>query len=338
MERWLIEQINLSWTSPVLDPVMVGLTTIGLVGLPLAAALQWRAHRRLWRALLIALGLSLAATLCLQWLTARPRPSEVRLILAQPGFFAYPSGHVAIAVCTAVLMWLVGRRHGRVGKRVWVGFLVSAGIAYSRVYLGHHHPGDLLPGAILGAAVAAACYGLLVATKRDWRWLVWPQVAVAVVITHIAYMDLLPRHLLTWPHADKVFHFLLFGAIVFWLDLWLGSRRVARIPAAIALPLALATIEEVAQHLSPHRTADIGDLACDLAGMLFFFWLSRRLRPRLLGPEGDHDGGLECGDHGSGPEGGDRLRTKKIPPESAGLEDVDENGPARRACGEYVLS
>ncbi|MBV7328698.1 VanZ family protein [Chloroflexi bacterium TSY] len=76
----------------------------------------------------------------------------------------------------------------------------------------------------------------------------------------------------------KVLHFLLFGAVTFWLNLWLNGRtlRFGRlaIPLAILIPLSVAAGEEGLQALSPLRTASIFDLMSDLAGMYCAWWLS----------------------------------------------------------------
>jgi VanZ family protein len=73
----------------------------------------------------------------------------------------------------------------------------------------------------------------------------------------------------------------LFGLVVFWLSLWLEGRVVQLgrwlIPLALLVPLTIASLEEVAQAWSPQRTASLEDWLCDLAGMLFFWWLSRRM-------------------------------------------------------------
>ncbi len=78
--------------------------------------------------------------------------------------------------------------------------------------------------------------------KAVWQWLVWPQAALVVVLTQMAYLGYLPWHLLRWPYADKVLHFLLFGAVVFWLNLWLNGRTMQLghwvIPIAIFLPMS----------------------------------------------------------------------------------------------------
>lgn len=94
----------------------------------------------------------------------------------------------------------------------------------------------------------------------------------------MAYLNILPKTLLSWPFADKVLHFFLFGAVVFWLNLWLKGRVITiwrwRIPLAVLIPLVYAVLEEGAQVFSPYRTVDAVDLTCDLAGMIFFWRVS----------------------------------------------------------------
>ena len=97
----------------------------------------------------------------------------------------------------------------------------------------------------------------------------------------MAYLNFLPLYLLRWPLADKILHFLLLGAVAFWLNLWLKGQGLKvglwTIPLAICLPLIIALIEEGFQALSPVRTADLTDLASDLLGLIFFWGLSNKL-------------------------------------------------------------
>jgi hypothetical protein len=125
--------------------------------------------------------------------------------------------------------------------------------------------------------------------RPEWRWLLWPQLALVAIISQIAYLDLLRWPLLTWPLLDKLLHFILFGLVVFWLNLWLDGRavRLGRwwMPLALLLPLLIASSEELAQAWSPVRTASLSDWLSDLAGMLFFWRLSRQLlKSKLTGP------------------------------------------------------
>jgi hypothetical protein len=113
---------------------------------------------------------------------------------------------------------------------------------------------------------------------RAAPWLLWPQAAVVVLVTAMAYLDILPQHLLRWPLADKVLHAVLFGAVVFWLNLWLYGKQLTagplRAPVALILPLSIALTEEVVQAWSPLRTFDLLDLASDLIGMIVCYWAS----------------------------------------------------------------
>ena len=284
MDTWLLAFSNQTLANPVLDVIMVLASTVGLAALPLVAYLYWRrGDQQTGRAILLALGMGLVLTVIFYYLAQRPRPSDVRLLLPMPPFPAFPSGHTAVAFATATVLALRLRQRTVTLLAILGALLIS----FSRIYLGHHYPSDLLGGAVLGCAVGAAAVGLL-RTENSLvdrlRWLLWPQLAVVILGTEMAYLDIVPRGLLFMPYADKLFHALLFGAVVFWLNLWWGDRRWRwgqwAIPVAIALPITLALLEEIVQAFSPLRTGDLLDLASDLAGMTFFWWLSNRLLAR----------------------------------------------------------
>ncbi len=258
---------------------MIGLTFGGLGLLPgMGVAMLVGRRRRVGLALLVALGVSLALTLLFQFLAQRPRPQDVRLFWPAPNYPSFPSGHAAMAFATAVVLGLSYQR-----KWVWAAATLGASlISVSRLYLGFHYPSDILGGAVLGASTGAVCYGLLVSPESGfsrWRWLVWPQAALVFLVTQMAYLDLRPGLLLRVPYMDKVLHFLLFGAVTFWLNFWLRGRASSPkfMPLAVLLPLSLAALEEGAQTFSPIRTPDVADLAADVTGMLFFWWMSVRI-------------------------------------------------------------
>lgn len=289
MDSILLTFFNLTLAHPLLDPVMVSLTIVGLALLPALGVIMLLqpGQRRAGLAILVSLVVAFLLTMLFQYLAWRPRPAAVRLLLPAPNFPAYPSGHAALAFGTALVLSLRCRRW-----RWWATTLLGAGlIALSRLYLGHHYPSDLLGGAILGAAVGAACYGLIIvrpAGLSAWQWLLWPQIALALLVTQMAYLDILPLHLLAIPYTDKFLHFLLIGSIAFWLNIWFRGRTVSMfrwaVPLALLIPLTIALLEEGAQLYSPLRTADLTDLLSDLAGLLFFWWLSQRLIRRELTP------------------------------------------------------
>ncbi len=284
MDLSLLHFFNRQLAHPALDVLMIIASTGGLAMLPALGLTLWvRDERKLGSAILIALLVGLLVTFVFHFLALRPRPSDVRLLLPTPIFPSFPSGHATAAFATALVLTLYAREW----RMTVLALTVASVIALSRVYLGHHYPSDIVAGALLGSAIGAASYGLIVQggdARQQLRWLLFPQLAIAALMTMMAYLDLLPFHLLRWPLADKTLHFLFFGSLGFWLNFWLNGRtwQVLRqnIPVALALPLSLSTLEESLQALSPLRTADITDLLANGLGLFFFWWLSRRVLRR----------------------------------------------------------
>jgi hypothetical protein len=187
------------------------------------------------------------------------------------------------AAAMAVLVWLAfGRRWGSAALGL------AAAVAVSRVYQGHHYPSDVLGGALLGAGLGAAAYGLFIGQRPVGRWLLWPQLALIALASELAYLGYIPA----WVQqigADKLLHFGMFGLVAFWLHQWLAARAPGAgwrwAALAVAVPFSAALAEELAQTLSPYRTFDLLDLASDLGGMLVCVavsaWLAERGAKRL---------------------------------------------------------
>lgn len=99
----------------------------------------------------------LAATVIYKWLknkTSRPRPfmahGGVSCFTAPLDQYSFPSGHTmhAFTFSTMILYYYP--------QLIWVVLPFTLLVALSRVVLGLHYPTDVLAGALLGTAVAAA--------------------------------------------------------------------------------------------------------------------------------------------------------------------------------------
>jgi undecaprenyl-diphosphatase len=146
------------------SPVVLVLFVLGL------SLAFLRFGRRRSAAILVASALgAVALTGILKLLFERPRPEVVPRLVHVSGF-SYPSGHslASAAVYATAGVLLAVRARGR-GERVLVGAaaaLLLLSVGASRVYLGVHHPTDVLGGFALGLAWSFALVALA-AWRRD---------------------------------------------------------------------------------------------------------------------------------------------------------------------------
>jgi undecaprenyl-diphosphatase len=281
MDTALLTFFNKTLANPVLDFIMIGFTTGANLILPgIGIILLIKKQRRVGWAILTALIISLVLVVCLQLFADRPRPETLRFVWPKPELPSYPSSHAATAFAVAAVLLFSFRQF------LWqiIFFVVAVLIGFSRLYLGLHYFSDFFGGAVLGAAIGITCYGLIVdpsTGSRKWRWFLWPQLALVIILTQMSYLDLPPGHKFGFRLADEIVHFLAFGAVVFWLNIWLNGRKTRLfqkdIPIAFWAPFTFAIIEEGFQFFSSYRTVSITDLLSDLAGMIFFWWLSNNM-------------------------------------------------------------
>jgi undecaprenyl-diphosphatase len=88
---------------------------------------------------------------------ARPYTTmpHVLVLVARSSDYSFPSDHAVMAGAVTAGLFLVDRRLGLVA-------LVAAGVmAFARVYVGAHYPGDVLAGLLFGAAATLVGFLLL---------------------------------------------------------------------------------------------------------------------------------------------------------------------------------
>jgi undecaprenyl-diphosphatase len=161
-----IDRAVLHWAaaqrSPLLTQGAIDITSLGsptLFWLFTACALTVltaaRDLRGVLQVLLAAAGNELL-TEALKTFLGRPRPAGAPLVTAHG--FSYPSGHTMAAAALYVTLALVGSRHFKepTFRRMLLALAVLATVlvACSRVYLGVHHPTDVVSGAAVGAGWA----------------------------------------------------------------------------------------------------------------------------------------------------------------------------------------
>lgn len=107
----------------------------------------------------IATVLAIVANQPLSSFFARPRPFVAHrdlLLLADHGIdWSFPSDHATMAGAVAVGVLIVSRQLGVIAA------VAALAMAFSRVYIGVHYPGDVAAGLMLGAIVAVLTYVIL---------------------------------------------------------------------------------------------------------------------------------------------------------------------------------
>jgi len=137
------------------------LPAVLVVLVALTFLIQWREHRQERRngAVLSTAAAPLALLLAqpISHLVDRARPyvahpAHTHLLLSRSPDASFPSDHATGAFALAFGIWLYDRTIGT------VLLVIAALLAFSRVYVGMHYPGDVLGGAVLGIGVAALLY------------------------------------------------------------------------------------------------------------------------------------------------------------------------------------
>lgn len=213
-DRELLEWVNqLARRSFPFDVAVTQLATSNLLkGVPFVAALLWmvsarapEAERRRRREVAVATLAAAAAAIVAGRLLANALPFRLRpaqnpaLALVPPygdaelllrGWSAFPSDHAMIFAALATGLLVLSRRLGLAAHLYALAF-----IGLPRIYLGLHHPTDVLAGAAVGAAVGWAATRPAVRARLAWPALRWAerhpasfQAAAFVAVLQIATM------------------------------------------------------------------------------------------------------------------------------------------------------
>lgn len=96
----------------------------------------------------------------------RPRPynvlTNVEVLISRSHDYSFPSDHSVAAGAAVAGLWIVAR-YGRHSHR-WlaaVGTALALLLAFARVYVGAHYPGDVAAGLLYGAAISVVGWLLL---------------------------------------------------------------------------------------------------------------------------------------------------------------------------------
>lgn len=96
---------------------------------------------------------------------ARPYATHAgaHLLVGRTSDFSFPSDHAVVAGAVAAGLLLVDRRLGALAA------FAAVAMAFARVYVGAHYPGDVAVGLLVGAVIATAGHAVAV---RLLAWLV----------------------------------------------------------------------------------------------------------------------------------------------------------------------
>lgn len=169
LDRVAFALINQTWSNPVFDRVFPAITDLHKIpwvkfGLAPAVLALWlyKGRRRALQVLVVA-AIAVGAADLMAYRVIKPRAERLRpeyagigAIVRGPsgGKYGFPSNHASTTAAAAAVL---GVAYPAAAGLFWFG---SGVIAYSRVYVGAHYPGDVLAGMLLGGLIGVP-WGLL---------------------------------------------------------------------------------------------------------------------------------------------------------------------------------
>lgn len=156
--------------NPVLDKIMVFITSIGNGGLIWIGLAVFMIFFKKYRKCAISIGISLLLmelignVILKEWIM-RDRPCwidpAVELLVKAPSGYSFPSGHTFSSFASAITVFLNHKKEGI------AAIVLASLIAFSRMYIFVHFPTDILGGMVFGTGVAVLVYFMV----HRWRLL-----------------------------------------------------------------------------------------------------------------------------------------------------------------------
>ena len=143
---------------PMIDQLMIWISTIGIAFMVAAVAAQWwhGEDRRQTRHVLVAAGLSFLLGLALNQVVLlfvqRMRPYDAgvtHLLIERSADYSFPSDHATATFAIAATFLIHGMR-----RRGLLFLAAAMFMIVSRVYVGAHYASDVLGGALTGVAAS----------------------------------------------------------------------------------------------------------------------------------------------------------------------------------------
>lgn len=178
---WELLLLLNDWGNDVID-LFFNVITHKFAAIPLYAYLLYVLYKKLKRKELIVALLCIAvmilisdqlALLFKNTLVQRLRPfnepgliGRVSKVGESGGTFGFYSGHASSAMALATFMWFFLKRSR---KKLGIAVIIWAVlVAYSRVYLGVHYPGDVLMGMFMGTLIGYGTVKLYAFAKAKY--------------------------------------------------------------------------------------------------------------------------------------------------------------------------
>ena len=164
MEIAILDFIQMLLKNPLMDRIMVLITTLGNEGILYYIILVLLLINKKTRKLGVILGVSMLlnhilSNMTLKPLIARTRPFDVNtaveIIIKKPSSYSFPSGHTAQAFTTAFAFLFAKSKFAK------PMFIFAFIMAFTRLYLYVHYPTDILGGILCGLISSYLGYNLV---------------------------------------------------------------------------------------------------------------------------------------------------------------------------------